>query len=113
MSSDTCHPLAINGRQRRTCRDPPIRPSPHWAETDSKPGPEFDRCGNYPCFTPYAYSFQLLIPGVNLQQVDKWTPNGDKGWGLALLIYTWVMIALGWVAGIAVVGGLNNALRKD
>lgn len=73
----------------------------------------FVRCPeSYPCFNPYAYSFQLLIPGINLQQFDKWIPSAGRDGGWPLLLYTWLMVAVGWILGIAVFGGLNNVLRK-
>lgn len=68
---------------------------------------------DYPCFVPYAYSFQLLIPIVNLRQLDEWIPDAGRPWGGLLLFHTWVMIVLGWAFGIAFAGGLNNSLRRD
>jgi len=67
----------------------------------------------YPCFYPVAYSFQLLIPGLDLRQASYWLPNSDsKPWGLLLTLYTWVMIVLGWVLATAVVAGITQLFRR-
>lgn len=68
---------------------------------------------NYPCFNPAAYSVQLLIPAINLYQIDKWVPDGTRPWGSALFIWTWVMIILGWVLGFALVATINQSLRRE
>jgi hypothetical protein len=67
----------------------------------------------YPCFYPAVYSFQLLIPGLDLRQAGYWLPNSDsKPWGLLLMLYTWVMIVLGWVLATAVVAGITQLFRR-
>lgn len=67
----------------------------------------------YPCFYPAPYSFQLLIPGLDLREATQWLPNaGEKPWGLLMMIYTWLMIIFGWVAATAVVAGVTRIFRK-
>lgn len=68
---------------------------------------------DYPCFTPFVYSFQLLLPIVNLHQTDFWLPNSWTGLGVALLAYTWFAIVLGWMLGIALVAGLGRVFSRD
>jgi hypothetical protein len=73
-----------------------------------------NRCTqNYPCFTPYVYSFQLLLPIVNLNQTDYWLPNSWTGYGVLLLIYTWFAIVLGWMLGVALLAGLGRVFSRD
>jgi hypothetical protein len=73
----------------------------------------FQRCPpNYPCFNPVAYSYQLLIPGPNLQQFDKYIPDGSRRTGFILLVYTWIMVLLGWLLGAGVAAGLNRVIRE-
>ena len=67
---------------------------------------------NYPCFIPYAYSFETLLPVVNLRQAGYWLPRADSSWGLTLLIYTWFCILLGWVLGIAFGAGLGRVFKR-
>jgi hypothetical protein len=67
----------------------------------------------YPCFNPLIYSFQLLIPGLDLREATYWWPDsGMHPWGLPLTIYTWVMIVLGWVLATAVVAGITQLFRR-
>ncbi|WP_158603504.1 pentapeptide repeat-containing protein [Micromonospora radicis] len=68
---------------------------------------------NYPCFNPAAYSLQLLIPAINLYQIDKWIPDASKPWGTPLLFWTWLMIIIGWVLGFSLVAALSQALRRE
>ena len=36
----------------------------------------------YPCFNPLVYSFQLLIPGLDLREATYWWPDTSKHpWG--------------------------------
>jgi hypothetical protein len=75
------------------------------AEANCPPG--------YPCFNPFVYSFQLLIPGLDLREATYWWPDSSKGpWGLPLTIYTWVMIVFGWVLATAVVAGITQLFRR-
>jgi len=67
----------------------------------------------YPCFNPVAYSFQLLIPGLDLHEATYWWPDSSKGLrGPLLVLYTWLMIILGWVLATAVVAGITQLFRR-
>lgn len=68
---------------------------------------------DYPDFHPFVYSYQLLIPVLNLRQVDYWIASGKGFWGMTLLIYTWIAVALGWIAGLALVAGANHCLKRE
>lgn len=69
--------------------------------------------GNVPPFYPFPYSFQLLIPGLDLRETANWLPNPARnGWGLALMIFTWLMIIFGWVLATAVVAGITRLFRQ-
>jgi hypothetical protein len=75
------------------------------AQTSCPPG--------YPCFNPFVYSFQLLIPGLDLREATYWRPDSSKHpWGLPLTIYTWVMIVFGWALATAVVAGITQLFRR-
>ncbi len=67
----------------------------------------------YPCFNAFMYSFQLLIPGLDLREATYWLPNGDAyPWGLVMMLYTWFMIGFGWIAATAVVAGVSRIFRQ-
>jgi len=69
--------------------------------------------GTVPPFYPFPYSFQLLIPGLDLRETAKYLPNaGASGWGLVLMVLTWLMIIFGWVLATAVVAGVTRLFRQ-
>ena len=67
----------------------------------------------YPCFYPAPYSFQLLIPGLDLREASQWLPDAAmKPWGLLMMIYTWLMIIFGWILATAVLAGVSRIFRQ-
>jgi hypothetical protein len=67
----------------------------------------------YPCYNPIAYSFQMLIPGLDLREATYWWPDASKApWGFPLVLYTWLMIVFGWVLATAVVAGITQLFRR-
>jgi len=72
-----------------------------------------DKCSpNYPCFYPAIYSAELLLPVVNLHQIEFWLPDMHKPWGLWYLWFTWIAIVLGWAGVTALVGGLSRIWQR-
>ena len=65
-----------------------------------------------PCFNSFIYSFQLLVPVIDLRETAAWAPNSaSKPWGMLLMSYTWLMIAVGWVVGVALAAGVGRYFR--
>jgi hypothetical protein len=63
----------------------------------------------YPCFYPIVYSAQLLIPVVDLREATYWLPDATiKPWGLLMMVFTWLMIVVGWLSGTAIVAGITR-----
>jgi hypothetical protein len=66
----------------------------------------------YPCFNAFVYSFSTLIPFVDLRQSSYWLPEASKSpWGALLMVYTWLMIVIGWLAGTAIIAGVTRFFR--
>ncbi|MBM2617513.1 hypothetical protein JIG36_18310 [Actinoplanes sp. LDG1-06] len=65
----------------------------------------------YPCFNPYVYSVDSLLPIVGLKQRDHWAPDFETSRLTAAV--TWGLSALGWIIGLLVVAGFTSLLRKD
>ena len=66
----------------------------------------------YPCFNAFVYSFSTLIPVVDLRQSSYWLPEAAKSpWGALLMVYTWLMILIGWLAGTAIIAGITRFFR--
>ena len=67
----------------------------------------------YPCFNPFVYSFQMLIPGLDLREATYWWPDATiSPWGFLLVLYTWLMIILGWALATAVFAGITQLFRR-
>jgi hypothetical protein len=68
----------------------------------------------YPCFNPIVYSFQMLIPGLDLREATYWWPDASKTpGGVLLVLYIWLMIIiLGWVLATAIVAGITQLFRR-
>lgn len=84
--------------------------------------------GEYTGFSPLAYSLDLLLPLVDLQQEHDWAPyvpTPQQNWGDELLalskyhwtrLLVWFEILFGWVASlllVAVLSGLTNRDQSD
>ena len=65
---------------------------------------------NYPCYSPWAYSFDTLIPIIHLGQSDAWTPAGDEG--RAIRYYGYVVTILGWGLASMAIAGFSGLVRK-
>jgi hypothetical protein len=65
---------------------------------------------NYPCYSPWAYSFDTLIPIIHLGQSDAWTPAGDHG--SAVRYYGYVVTILGWGLASMAIAGFSGLVRK-
>jgi hypothetical protein len=65
---------------------------------------------NYPCYSPWAYSFDTLIPIIHLGQSDAWTPAGDDG--SAVRYYGYVVTILGWGLASMAIAGFSGLVRK-
>jgi len=67
----------------------------------------------YPCFNPIVYSFQMLIPGLDLREATYWWPAASQApWGTLLVFYTWLVIIIGWVLATAIVAGITQLFRR-
>ena len=65
---------------------------------------------DYPCFNPWVYSAETVIPLITLGQTDNWQPAG----GLSRYqLWTWAATALGWLFTTLAVAGLTGVIRKD
>jgi hypothetical protein len=66
-----------------------------------------------PPFYPFAYSFQLLIPGLDLRETANWVPNSaGSGAGLLIMVFVWLMIVFGWVLATALAAGVMRVFRR-
>jgi hypothetical protein len=67
---------------------------------------------DYPCFSPWAYTLDVLVPLVNTHQTDYWTvisKHGDRG----AIWYIRLAPALGWILSTAAALGFTGLIRRD
>lgn len=73
----------------------------------------------YEDFNALVYSADVLLPVLSLGYKDEWQPViRDAGGaplplGRALRLLYWLEIALGWLAGLQLVGLLGNLIKKE
>jgi hypothetical protein len=68
--------------------------------------------GRYPCFMPWVYQFELLLPVVNLRAVQFWLPDASTLPGKALFAWAWATVLFGWVLAAAVAAGLSTLVKR-
>ena len=84
-----------------------------WTSTGCPTPPE------YSTLQPLAYSLDLILPLVELQQDADWAPivinaNGEQLWGgYALRLLMWFEILFGWTASLMLVAVLGRLVDKD
>jgi hypothetical protein len=82
---------------------------------DVHPAPAARACtANYPCFNPYAYAFDAVVPLISLHETDYWRPDDQVRRGDICLWVSWAGTVLGWLlATLAVTGYTGLARRVD
>jgi hypothetical protein len=65
----------------------------------------------YPCFHPYVYSVDSILPVLTLQQRDYWMPDLERNRWIGYM--EWYLSAIGWLVGLLVVAGFTNLVRKE
>lgn len=83
------------------------------ARVDAGQGqPESSEClaTDYPCFNPFAYAAEVVIPLVSLDQREYWQPEGDYS---LYRMWTWVATLLGWILTTLAVVALTGLIRKE
>ncbi|MEO6503703.1 MAG: hypothetical protein ABIQ09_17545 [Jatrophihabitantaceae bacterium] len=68
---------------------------------------------DYPCFSPWAFTADALIPLVNTHQTDFWTVSGSTQAGRWAIHYSWLASALGWLLTTAAALGFTGLIRRD
>jgi hypothetical protein len=60
-----------------------------------------------PAFHAVAYTLDVLLPIVDLDQQKSWRPQG------AAMYWSWGLVAAGWILTTAVVAALTGILKRD
>jgi hypothetical protein len=94
----------------------------NWTKCAEKAG---DKFAEYPQFNPWVYSFNVLLPVVDLQQERSWVPmqraiRFDLGGGHSLPVPDWGTNALvlaelvfGWIASLLAVAAFSGLVKTE
>ena len=69
-------------------------------------------------FQPFWYSFDVLLPVVNLRQQDDWSPrvthvDGSNWWaGRLVRWWEWFQISAGWVLSLLFVSAIGGIIKR-
>jgi hypothetical protein len=75
--------------------------------------PEAGACrADYPCFSPFGYAFDSVVPIINIHQADYWRPDASKSWGLACAWISAVGTVVGWFLITLAVAGYTGLARR-
>ena len=81
--------------------------------TGLHPAPTATSCSShYPCFNPFGYAIDTVIPLINVHQADFWGPNESVSWGTACVVVTYLGTGFGWVLATLAVAGYTGLARK-
>ena len=87
---------------------------PVQATTSLHPVPTATTCSSqYPCFNPFGYAVDTVIPLINVHQADFWGPNESVSWGTACAVITYLGTGFGWILATLAVAGYTGLARNN
>ena len=82
--------------------------------TGLHPMPTATQCtSNYPCFYPFGYTVDTVIPIINVHQADYWRPNGHAPSGWLWVVGAWGATAAGWALATLLIAGYTGLVRQN
>ena len=78
------------------------------------PVPTATRCtSDYPCFYPFGYTVDTVIPIINVHQADHWGPDAHAPAGWLWVFGAWGATAAGWALATLLVAGYTGLVRQN
>ena len=78
------------------------------------PVPTATQCtSDYPCFYPFGYTVDTVIPIINVHQADHWGPDGHAPAGWLWVFGAWAATAAGWALATLLVAGYTGLVRQN
>ena len=78
------------------------------------PVPTATQCThNYPCFYPFGYTIDTVIPIINVHQADYWGPDGHAPSGWLWVFSAWAAKAAGWALATLLIAGYTGLVRQN
>jgi hypothetical protein len=72
-----------------------------------------EACQNYPCFSPWLYTLDALVPIIDFHQEIYWAAATNRPWGWTNLVMTTVLMLVGWLLITAIVATIGLLWRRD
>ena len=78
------------------------------------PVPTATQCtSNYPCFYPFGYTVDTVLPIINVHQADYWGPTGHAPFGWLWVAGVWGATAAGWALATLLIAGYTGVVRHN
>jgi hypothetical protein len=78
------------------------------------PVPTATQCtSNYPCFYPFGYTVDTVLPIINVHQADYWGPTGHVSSGWLWVASAWGATAAGWALATLLIAGYTGVVRQN
>ena len=78
------------------------------------PVPTATQCtSNYPCFYPFGYTVDTVIPIINVHQADYWGLDGHAPSGWLWVVGAWGATAAGWALATLLIAGYTGLVRQN
>jgi hypothetical protein len=78
------------------------------------PVPTATQCtSNYPCFYPFGYTVDTVIPIINVHQAEYWGPDGHAPSGWLWVVGAWGATAAGWALATLLIAGYTGLVRQN
>jgi hypothetical protein len=78
------------------------------------PVPTATQCtSDYPCFYPFGYTVDTVIPIINVHQADNWGPDAHAPAGWLWVFGAWGATAAGWALATLLVAGYTGLVRQN
>ena len=90
-------------------------PVPGVSVQDAQTVPSATKCTTqYPCFNPWGYAVDVVIPIINVHQADFWGPNRHavSPWGWSSVWVSYLSTGLGWLLATLAVAGYTGLARN-
>jgi hypothetical protein len=76
--------------------------------------PSATQCtSSYPCFYPFGYTIDTVIPLIDVHQAAYWGPDGHTPLGHVWVACTWAATVAGWALATLLVAGYTGLVRQD
>ncbi len=78
------------------------------------PVPTATQCtSDYPCFYPFGYTVDTVIPIINVHQADHWGPDAHAPAGWLWVFGAWGATAAGWALATLLIAGYTGLVRQN